>query len=47
METDYLTYTLVAMSLNRYAQSAAQPGLNIEVIGTCLRHYPPCQSNRP
>ena len=32
VRTDYLTYMLLAMSLNRYAQSAAQPGLNIEVI---------------
>ncbi len=41
VETDYLTYTLIAMSLNRYAQSAAQPGLNIEVIGNVSAALPP------
>ena len=29
------------MSLNRYAQSAAQPGLNIEVIGNVSAALPP------
>ena len=40
VKIDYLTYTLIAMSLNRYAQSAAQPGLNIEVIGNVSSPLP-------
>ena len=46
METDYLTYTLIAMSLNRLAQSAAQPGLNIEVIGNVSAPLPPVPEQR-
>ena len=46
VETDYLTYTLIAMSLNRYAQSAAQPGLNIEVIGNVSAPLPPVPEQR-
>ena len=33
VRADCLTYTLMAMCLNQYSQSAAQPGLNIETIG--------------
>ena len=46
VETDYLTYTLIAMSLNRLAQSAAQPGLNIEVIGNVSAPLPPVPEQR-
>ena len=46
VETDYLTYTLIVMSLNRYAQSAAQPGLNIEVIGNVSAPLPPVPEQR-
>ena len=34
------------MSLNRYAQSAAQPGLNIEVIGNVSAPLPPVPEQR-
>ena len=46
VETDYLTHTLIAMSLNRYAQSAAQPGLNIEAIGNVSAPLPPVPEQR-
>ena len=41
VRADCLKYTLMAMSLNQYSQSAAQPGLNIEVIGNVLTPVPP------
>ena len=39
--TDYLAFTLTAMSLNQYSQSAAQPGLNIEAISYVLAPVAP------
>ena len=41
LNVDCLAYTLTAMSLNQYSQSAAQPGLNIEVIGNVPVPVPP------
>lgn len=44
-ELDYrwLGETLRAMNLNQYSQSAAQPGLSVEVIGRLKMPFPPLE----
>ena len=40
-DTNWLTYSLNAMSLNQYSQSAAQPGLSLDTIGAVPAPMPP------
>lgn len=46
LEYRWLGETLRAMNLNQYSQSAAQPGLSVEVIGRLKLPFPPLQEQR-
>lgn len=46
LEYKWLGETLRAMNLNQYSQSAAQPGLSVEVIGRLKLPYPPIEEQQ-
>lgn len=46
LEYRWLGETLRAMNLNQYSQSAAQPGLSVEVIGRLILPFPPLDEQR-
>ena len=46
LEYKWLGETLRAMNLNQYSQSAAQPGLSVEVIGRLKLPFPPIEEQQ-